>query len=241
MNSRTAAVVPMLVAVGAVALFTALGFWQLGRADFKRDLAADYRRHAASGPTAVSSAGALNGLPRFAPVSVTGRFMASRQIYLDNRIRQGRAGVHVFTPLALSDGGVVLVNRGWLPLTDRAAPLPPAPAPAGHVSLQGLVAEPPATGIRLGEAPPSPDWPWLTPYLTISDAERALGRRLSDRVILLAEGEAHGFPRDWEPDTLTPRRHLGYAFQWFAMAAAVSVIWVVMGWRSRRARQEGNP
>lgn len=224
----------MLAAVAAIALFTALGFWQLGRAEFKRDLAADYERADSADAVAVDRATELASLPRFTPVRVTGRFDTERQIFLDNRVRDARPGIEVFTPLALSGGGAVLVNRGWLPVPDRRRPLPDAPAPREALTLRGLVNEPPATGLRLGDAPASPRWPWLTPYLAIPEAEAALDRELADRVVLLGESEPYGFERGWEPRTLSPERHVGYAVQWFALAAAVAVTWLVLGWRSRR-------
>jgi len=47
---------------------------------------------------------------------------------------------------------------------------------------------------------------------------------------------AIGYARDLEllPNTLPPDRHLGYAVQWFALAAAVLVIALVLTVRRRR-------
>ena len=48
---------------------------------------------------------------------------------------------------------------------------------------------------------------------------------------MLAPGE-----RDLDilPNTLTPERHLGYAVQWFGLAAAVFVVALVLTLRARR-------
>lgn len=225
----------MLAAVGAMALFTALGFWQLERAGFKRALNADFAGRDTAEPVPITDLRRLPDVPRFHPVRLTGRFDPAHQIYLDNRVWNGRPGVEVHTPFRLPGGGTVLINRGWLPMPASRRPLPEAPAPAGQVTVTGLVSEPPAAGIRLGEPEGSPEWPWLTPYLTIEEAEAALRTPLAGRVILLGEGQPYGFERHWQPVTMPAERHVGYAVQWFALAIAVAAVWLVLAWRARRA------
>lgn len=229
--------VPALAAAGAMALFTALGFWQLGRAEFKRELLADLNRAGAADARSVESVGELETLERFRSVEITGSYDARRQIMLDNRIVDGRAGVEVFTALHVGDGAV-LVNRGWLPMPPDRSRLPAAPAPDGEVTVHGLVSPPPAVGIQLGDIRQPESWPWLTPYLRLEAAEHALGASLGRRVILLSPNEPGGFLREWTPASMTPERHVGYAVQWFALAAAVAVVWLVLGWRSRRPGRE---
>lgn len=47
-----------------------------------------------------------------------------------------------------------------------------------------------------------------------------------------------GYVRDLEmlPNTLPPARHLGYAVQWFGLAAAVLATAMLLTWRARRRR-----
>ena len=65
-----------------------------------------------------------------------------RQILIDNKVAAGRAGFHVVTPLALRDGRVVLVNRGWIAQQASRSVLPEAPPPAGEVTVRGRIAIP---------------------------------------------------------------------------------------------------
>jgi surfeit locus 1 family protein len=68
---------------------------------------------------------------RYRRVILRGTYDAPRQVLIDNRLHQERAGYHVITPLRLEGSSMhVLVNRGWLPaaadhriqpLADRAA------------------------------------------------------------------------------------------------------------------------
>lgn len=225
---------PPIAAVAFAALFTALGFWQIGRYEIKQDLWNDFQQAGERATLTVESRQRLDSLGRYTPVELSGRYDLSRQILLDNRILDGRPGVEVFTPLALEAGGAVLVNRGWLPMDLDRRRLPRAPGPAGPVSLHGLVAPPPATGIQLGELGAPDSWPWLTPYLLPDRIQEALGRPLAENVVLLDPGAPGGFKRDWNPATLSPERHLGYAVQWFALALAVAVVWVLLTVRQRR-------
>lgn len=230
-----ARIIPNLAAVAFTALFVALGFWQLGRAEFKRELLIDFQGAAARQPQRVEAPGELAGLERYAPVEIAGRYDGGRQIFLDNRVRDGRIGVEVFTPL-LTGGGALLVNRGWLPMSPDRASLPVAPAPSGELTVRGRVSPPPAVGLELGDARPPERWPWLTPYLRLEEAESALGRDLAGRVILLGANEPHGFIREWEPATMFPERHVGYAVQWFALAAAVVIVWLALTLRARKRK-----
>jgi surfeit locus 1 family protein len=49
--------------------------------------------------------------------------------------------------------------------------------------------------------------------------------------VYLDADEPDGFLRDWRPQLLSPEKHLGYAMQWFAMALALVVIYVVVNLR----------
>jgi len=124
--------VASLTCLVLAALGLALGIWQWQRSLYKQDLA-DRRARAAqqaaqTQPTVLGSTVAWQaGLEARdwdqRPVVLSGVWQAHRQIYLDNRALEGRAGVHVLAPLMLADGSIAWVNRGW-------APKPPGGAPA---------------------------------------------------------------------------------------------------------------
>ncbi len=226
---------PALAAIAGIALFCALGLWQLGRYELKQDLFQAFDQSIERSPRTVTEPERLDALDPYTPVELRGRYDLSRQIMLDNRIRDGRAGVEVFTPLKLDSGGAVLVNRGWLPMEPRRG-LPVAPGPEGSMIVSGLAAPPPATGIQLGEVGQPDSWPWLTPYLMPGLAREALGLSLPEKIVLLDPEAPGGFLRDWAPGMLPPERHLGYAVQWFALALTAAVVWVVLAVRQGKRR-----
>lgn len=215
--------VATLVTVAAVAAFAALGMWQLGRAEEKRALIEDFSR---SGPAlALPPAGAA--LTRYQRMVAQGGYESARQFLLDNRSHRGAAGVEVLTPLLLSDGTAILVNRGWLPFGENRARLPEVSVAGGPRRVMGRYAELPRAPIELA-APPSANWPRLVNYPTHEELAAMLGRELRPGMILLEPAEPDGYAREWSVGGTTPDRHLGYAVQWFALAATAAAIWVAL-------------
>jgi len=209
--------------VAAVAVFAMLGNWQLDRGAEKRDLAADFHR----AEPAIELPPAGRALQRYQRVVARGRYDSSRQFLLDNRSHAGAAGVEVLTPLLLADGSAVLVNRGWLPFgTDRAR-LPEVAVGAESRLVAGRFNELPRAPIELA-APPQAGWPRLVNYPQAAELAEMLGRELRPGMILLDPDERDGYLRDWQLTGTTPERHLGYAVQWFALAATAAAIWLAL-------------
>lgn len=209
--------------LAAVAAFAALGDWQLGRAAEKRALAADFLR---PGP-AMELPAAGKALPRYQRITARGSYDGTRQFLLDNRSHAGTAGVEVLTPLLLGDGTAVLVNRGWLPFGMDRRRLPEVAVADGPREVTGRFSELPRAPVVLA-APPSSAWPRLVNYPAPEELAAMLDHELRPGMILLDPGESDGYARDWQLTGTTPERHLGYAVQWFALAATAVAIWLAL-------------
>ena len=220
--------IPTLAAVAAVILFTALGFWQLGRADEKRAVASDF---AAAGP-AIEWRQIPVDAPRYQRVSLSGRFDPAHQFLLDNRSHESVAGVEVLTPFILDDGSAVLVNRGWLPFGATRQDLPAIDVDGERRTLVGRIDELPRPGIWL-KPPAATGWPRLVQYPRMEELSFHLGRKLAPRQVLLDPAVPDGYVRKWLVPGTTADRNLGYAVQWFAFAAAAAAIWFVLNFRKR--------
>lgn len=227
-----AGLVPTLATALLLPLLVALGIWQMGRAEQKQALLDLYQGRADAAPVVLDGGQADLAALRFRRAMVTGRFDDANQILLDNRIHRGRAGYEVITPLRIAGSGIgVLVNRGWVPLGASRAQLPEAPAPAGRVTLHGVLAAPPAQGLDVGRrVAPDAAWPALLSIDTVW-LEQRLGYRLLPYVVLLDPQESGGFVREWKLFDFGPERHWGYAFQWFALAAALVIIYITVNMR----------
>ncbi|HEY5559025.1 MAG TPA: SURF1 family protein [Steroidobacteraceae bacterium] len=215
---------PTVAAIVAALAFSALGNWQLGRAQEKRALAADFARET----PAIDLRALAGDAPRYQRVIAHGSYDNERQFLLDNMSHAGQAGVLVLTALRLADGSAVLVNRGWLPLDPAREALPEVAVTAGPRTVSGRLDDLPRPTIRL-DAPQAGGWPRLVQYPRIEELSAMFGRELHPRVILLDAALPDGYVREWAVPGATPDRHLGYAVQWFAFAALAVAIWIALG------------
>lgn len=238
-DCRITASWPMtLLAVAGVVAFTLLGRWQWHRADEKRALESAY---AAGGADFASDLGkrATASLPPYAQVRVHGRYDAMHQFLLDNMSHGGRAGYEVLTPFRLDDGRLLLVNRGWVPLPDGSRDhLPDLAMPdTGIVNVGGRVDTFPSAAIAAGTVAPNPadPWPRRTSYPTAAQLAAALGQDIEPRQLLLNEGEANGYVRDWHDAVigLPPQRHMAYALQWWVLAGLVGFLFLYLNLECR--------
>lgn len=225
--------------MAGIALFLRLGIWQLDRAGQKRALEAQFR--AGTQSTVALHADAIDALPRYQHVRATGRYDVEHQILLDNMpSAQGRPGYRVLTPLDI-DGAWLLVDRGWVPAGPTRADLPDVTTglDAGPRTVKGRLDELPRPGLRLGENVdvPQGEWPRVQNFPTMAEVERALGRPVLPRILLLDPTEPDGYERVWEARLrVGPERHIGYAVQWFAFAALAVIVFVVVNLRRDEKR-----
>lgn len=222
---------------GALALivaFVLLGRWQLARADYKRELFAEF---AAGADATLNLAGLGTPIPgRYQHIAAHGRYDSEHQVVLDNLSLNERAGFRVLTPFVLEDGTVVLVDRGWFVLGRTRADWPALDVPTAPRGLRGRIDELPVPGIRL-DAPSleatTQTWPKLMNFPTWPDLEAAYGRKLYPKIVLLDRAEPDGFTREWTPPGFAPERHVAYAVQWFGLAATVAALYVVLNLRKQ--------
>jgi cytochrome oxidase assembly protein ShyY1 len=218
-----------LVLAALALLFLRLALWQLDRKAEKEDLFVRF----ADAPS-MSIEEALAREESLARIEARGHYDPLRHLLLDNRIWNGRAGVHVLTPFVLADGRSVLVNRGWLPLPADRRSLPRFATDGEVRTLRGRLVAPPSGGPRIGAADILvPDrWPQLVTYLDLGAAGTAQGRPLLPWIVQLDPGDASGFEaRQWRPAVMDPAVHGAYALQWLALLTATVAIWITLGLR----------
>lgn len=248
-------VVVALAALAATGLTVWLGCWQLGRAETKAALANQVAHQASLPPWTAADwpcdLQAAGSLPLQRPVRLRGRWLHERTVLLDNRSMDGRSGLIVVTPLQLGEraacpGATVLVQRGWLP-RDPAAPrdaahLPTVPRPLGLVEVQGrLVAEPSRVYSMAQEPPPKGAAPVLRQNVDPAFWAAWLGQSPLAGTVLQLQAEAElaqvdatapeapagdGLWRQWPAVDHGRGKHLGYAVQWFALAALITGLYV---------------
>lgn len=218
--------IPTLAAILMVALTSYLGIWQVGRAHEKQAL--QERFDAMGHEPAVTLPAAPVQLEEFLyrKVSVRGRFDPRYQIFLDNQTLNGVVGYHVVAPLRIgSSDQYVLINRGWVPRTSDRRVLPEVPPPSGEITVEGVVASPHGRFFELSsETVEGPIWQ----NLVMERYASMVPFSLQPVLILQTSATPDALKRQWpRPDT-GQAMHWGYAFQWFAMAAAIIIIYIVV-------------
>lgn len=221
-----------VLALAGLALFVRLGAWQINRADEKIALIAQFDR-GDTRPAELDAAGAA-ALPRYQRVHASGRYDSKHQVLIDNMPSQtGQAGFRVLTPLQLDGGPWLLVDRGWVPLGATRAELPWIDVAQTPREVLGRLDDLPAPGVRIaGAVPPPANWPGVMNFPRHEDLERALDRPLLPRIVRLDAAQPDGYERVWTPTFgFGPERHFGYAFQWFALALAVLIVYLVLSFQ----------
>ena len=229
MKKRVLSIQLLLVSTAAVVVACstfALGQWQLRRAGEKEHLQTAIL---AQGQRPALNARDVAKMVYFEPenhrlVSLQGVWQASKTLFLDNRPMGDKTGFWVYTPLTLEGSDrAVLVQRGWVPrdFLDRSK-LPVIETPEGRITLQGRIAPPPSKlyafkGEDLGR---------IRQNIDIGDLRRETGLPLLNASIVQLGAPSEGMKRDWPAPDLGVDRHYGYAFQWFALCALTTGLFV---------------
>ncbi|MCO5106950.1 MAG: SURF1 family protein [Burkholderiaceae bacterium] len=232
---RARAIVPTLAALALVAVTVSLGNWQMRRADEKRALQA--RQEAANRDAVIRiPAGDLD------PASLDGRRVVARgellpqwTVFVDNRTHKGIAGFYVLSPLRMPGSGRhVLVLRGWIASDPHERTrLPELATPAGEVEVEGIAQRDLEHVLELGRsARPGPqDRLWQN--ADVASFARWSGLAMQPLVVRETvaprAGPAEfddGLVRDWPDPGSGVEKHLGYAFQWYALAVLAAGLWV---------------
>jgi surfeit locus 1 family protein len=214
-----------LFVVVLVVTMVNLGFWQLRRLDEKRDRNALIEARSDRPMTPIGELldpgdddARVEGV-RYRSVTATGTYDDAATVAVRNRTQDGVAGAWLVTPLQLQGGERVGVIRGFVGIASDGSVVD-APAPAGKVTVTGLVVDP--DGLD-GTAPSD-----VAPLLAAGDGMLPALLRADESDP--PEPNAAD-PTRPEPDSILPvpppelseGPHLGYAVQWFIFSAIAVV------------------
>jgi surfeit locus 1 family protein len=226
-----------LLAVVGIASVGHLGFWQLSRAAEKRAILEQISAGAAQiRPLTAADA----DLPRYQTVKATGRYDTSHQILLDNMPSpRGMPGYRVLTPFALSGGGWLLVDRGWLPMGQSRSVLPKVAVADAERTIVGRLDDLPRPGLRLATDTGGEGWPRRMNFPERAEIERVLARPIAARILRLDPTQSDGYERTLAmPTDFGPNRHIAYAVQWFALAATMFVVYLLLSLKAKARHDE---
>jgi surfeit locus 1 family protein len=215
-----------VLAAAACAAGIALGNWQAGRAEQKRALGVRLEQAMKNSAIQVTSDNMDADSLVMRRVAARGRFVDEHTVYLDNKLRRGRPGYEIVTPLRL-DGTHVLVNRGWVEAGKTRDTLPKVPTPTGEVRVEGLALARLPQALQAGTGASGK----VRQNVDLKSFERETGLRLQPLVIEQHSHAADGLVRDWPRPDAGIEKHQSYALQWYSLAALAVVLFVVLSFR----------
>lgn len=219
-----------LITVPAVLAMLALGTWQMQRLHWKEDLIHRVQQRLHAAPVPLPATLSDTAAFEFRPVTVGGRYLNDKELRIVARPRQGQVGYEVLTPLERADGGgVVLVNRGFVPMDKRDPATRPDSRVEGPVTVTGLVRLPQPAGMFQPDNRPGADGAWLR----LDPPAMAAVAGLPGVAPLVVEAlpdpaRPHSAPLNGvQPQVEMPNNHLQYAITWYSLAVTLIVVYVL--------------
>jgi cytochrome oxidase assembly protein ShyY1 len=221
-----------LAVVVAAAVCALLGVWQLDRARAQHDESLAPTVNATRPPVPIDDVitpGTLIGADAIGRrVIVTGEYDPTGQLLVPDRVVDGQPGAAVLTPLVGPDGTAVVIDRGFLPQSDRGSHTVEIPEPPpGEVTVSGWL-------VASEAAPPiDEDAPAGTiPSIHLPSLANLVDHPLYDGFVRAAADPASGLQAEPPPDRLTggtwPVRNIAYAIQWWFFGLAALAFWVAV-------------
>ncbi len=202
------------------------------RADEKEAIAQRIEQRSTMPAMKLDSASVSPQELEYRKILVAGEFLPQWTIYLDNRPHNGVAGFYVVMPMRIAESDRhVLVVRGWAPRdpADRFR-VPAVENSDGAVEIEGVARQRTGQLLQLGDPPP------LQPGSIVLNVDieafaKASGLTLLPIVIEQTSDTGDRLVRDWPQPSAGIEKHLGYAFQWYGLAATALIFYLVTGFR----------
>ena len=224
--------------IAAVAGLIRLGIWQLDRAGEKQhmiDAVQQRQQQSAVDLAQLVKGQTQNSAEQLDNLSVMGdgEYLNEKTFFVTFQTYDTQVGYEVITPFRLrNNGDIVLVSRGWVrPQVFRDLSL--LPTVNGQQHITGLIHVAPDDVAKLSNKLAIDDrdniqWPLEIRYANVPELGYYLGESLFPYVVRLNEGDPGVLVRFWRTVTIDKGVNISYAFQWFAMAAGVLIVALIL-------------
>ncbi len=212
-------------------LLISLGFWQLHRAGEKTLLAAAFERRQTQAPQPLEEVGTGPAQQlAYLPVELRGRYLPQQTFLLENRVQDGKYGNEVLTVFALDSGALALVDRGWVPADparQRPTEVPEPPSADTGSTLTGTLYVAPGKPFLLADTALDHGWPKRIQAIEMDKIAVGIGASPYPFPVRIDAGQPGALQVNWEVINITPAKHRAYAVQWFSMAAALFLVYLL--------------
>lgn len=249
-----------LTLIGALLfLLVSLGFWQLNRAQQKRDWLAKVEpseneiTYLKDAPITFKDSGLekqrskkverleLEAAPQPEKIAIKlrGQFLEHYHLLQDNVFHNGRLGYRVLSLFGEQDSHyAVWVDRGWIAQNRLKSELPEVTSESGVISVGGILAKWSENRWQL-EVSPNGNWPLVVLRPMNAAVNQALendtGRKIISAILSLDAKSPHVFTfSERDLAAMPPEKHIGYAIQWFALAITLVVLTTLFIYKQMR-------
>jgi surfeit locus 1 family protein len=212
------------------ALLVSLGFWQVRRLGEKEALIARVEQRATQAPQPIPPPDRWATFRTedydFMHVRATGRFIDGRDALVFAAPPEGASrepGYSLLTPFALTSGGVVLVDRGFLPAS-QAGDAAIRAAPRGEVTLVGLLRAPERRNPFTPADQPEKGVFFARDPAAIAGAVGLAAAAPFALVLDAAPAAGPDWPRPVGGVPIIVNNHFSYAVTWFGLSLALLVV-----------------
>jgi surfeit locus 1 family protein len=238
-----------VLALAAFVVLVSLGNWQMSRLAWKEALI----ERVSERPTleALTIEDELLEAPHdeaffndheYRRARLVGRYDVSGEVLVFTALSDAKGpfsgpGYWVVTPFVpVPEAQRVYVNRGFVPEDRKRAY---AAVPAGQVTIEGLIRAP-EKGSRFTPEANVPERVFFARHPhRIAEATAAKGEVAGFFLDLAAtEGPPGGLPQAGETRVTFTNNHLGYAFTWYGLAAALLAVFASFVWVRLRERSQ---
>ena len=211
-------------------MMTGLGYWQYQRSVEKQQMLSDIDALANLAPIFVQKRTQLENAKLYQSVYLEAKLLVDKLIYVENRPQNGQGAADVYLPAVFDDQVIILINLGWVFLPDRNK-LPEIKIPQ-DIRLDVILDDFPQAGWKLGELVIPDKWPALLARVEQDKLKQWFGMRVFGKIGRLKIPIDKKLHTDWNPSVMPPSKHQGYAFQWFAMAIALMVLYFTINMKN---------
>lgn len=211
-----------------------LGFWQLERADHKKFLNESYKLRQSEKIIDLNAHKNIKDKESilWRKVSLNGSFYKEKNLIVDNQIFKHEAGFNILTPFKLDGTGMtILVNRGWHKNLINREQIPVINSVDDIGLINGYAVKIPVPGINLGGS-----------NIEIINASLARFQRINlDEInsfyqanflpymVYLNPLIDDEYISNFKLPVPDSEKNYGYAFQWFAFALTLLIIFLRLG------------
>ena len=208
-------------------LFFSLGVWQIERGQAKTKILNQFNSNLKKSPSYID-----NKSQKWDRVYVSGTWMSSQQILIDNVIHRGIAGFKVITPFKIESlNKIILIDRGWVKQNEYRDDIPEINIVEQNETVSGIL-ELPELGLVLSDNLVTDEWPKISQTKNFDTISKEYDLELYP-MILLAD-PVHKNSLEYikiTPTNMTPIKHYGYSSQWFLMFIVLCLMYIWYGFK----------